>query len=366
MSTLHNVLPPASEMKFIGDEPTWDGTVKNYNSELLRGLNWHNYCASEKDYIKYMEQWIREHRPATAKQDIQLWRNLGSVNNSICAMARMGLQGFPLSATHSQIIRDYVMSFANYKKQVKKATPVASNKPNIQDRIKAQVSSVLSVLDGRIDDAFDGNIAPSDDIKGDILSKNFKAPQLKLVNDYLDNHITEWTLAYNKEDEQLAEGYSYLTKKSFKNIIDVFTDVKDSISQQKTKIQVQRIRKRKPLDKKKMASKVKFMNEFAELGLKSLSPVDIIGANVIWVYDTKKRKLGYYEGEAKDSLFIRGTMISGYKTTCVKTLRKPETQIKEIKSLRKNQTINWFDGIKAKCGTLNGRTNSNLILLRID
>ena len=113
MANLHVVLPPASETSLISEEPTWDGTVKNYNSEMLRGLNWHNYCASEKDYTKYMEEWIREMRPATAKQDVQAWRNFGSMNNSICALARMALQGFPLYSTHSQLVRDYVMSFAN-------------------------------------------------------------------------------------------------------------------------------------------------------------------------------------------------------------------------------------------------------------
>lgn len=364
MANLHLVLPPASESSLIAEEPTWTGDVKNYNSEMLRGLNWHNYCASDKDYAKYMEQWLREHRPATAKQDIQAWRNLGSMNNTICALARMALQGFPLKPNDAQRIRDYVMSFANVKKPVKASAPVTTNKPNIQDRIRAQVSAVLAELDGKMDDAFDGDIPASDDLVGFILTKNLKGPQLKLVQQYLRKHIAEWYAAYNGEDEQLVEGYSYVGKRNFKKIIDAFSTVMDNISQQQTKVKSLRIRKKKPMDKKKMASKIRFKAEHE--GIKSCNPVDIIGANMVWVYDTKKRRLGYYEAEVKDSLYVKGPKIYGFKVTCEKILRKPEEQLAEVMKLRKNQTVNWFDGIKAKCKTLKGRTTTDLLIVRID
>lgn len=365
MANLHLVLPPASESSLISDEPTWTGEVKNYNSEMLRGLNWHNYCASEKDLMKYMEQYLREYRPATAKQDIQAWRNMSVINNTICAMARMMLQGFPFNSNDSQRIRDYVMSFANVKKSVRVVSaPVTTNKPNIQDRIRAQVSTVLAELDGKMDEAFDGDIPTTDDLTGYILGRNLKGPQLKLVQQYLRKHIAEWYAAYNGEDEQLVEGYAYVGKRNFKKIIDAFSTVMDSISQQQTKVKSQRIRKKKPMDKKKMASKIRFKAEHE--GIKSCNPVDIIGANMVWVYDTKKRRLGYYEAEVKDSLYVKGPKIYGFKVTCEKILRKPEEQLAEVMKLRKNQTVNWFDGIKAKCKMMTGRTTTDLLIVRID
>jgi hypothetical protein len=94
--------------------------------------------------------------------------------------------------------------------------------------------------------------------------------------------------------------------------------------------------------------------------------VDIIGANMVWVYDTKKRRLGYYEAEVKDSLYVKGPKIYGFGTTCEKILRKPEEQLAEVMKLRKNQTVNWFDGIKAKCKELKGRTTTDLLIVRID
>ena len=371
MTTLHTVLPPASDAKFIGDEPTWlDSEVPEarYNAEILRGLNWHNYCASDKDQIKYIEQWLREHRPKTAKQDIVAWREFSDVRPTLCMLARMHLQGFPLKPKHVQQIHDYVNVFttpATKKKTKAPATPVQQvTRPTIQDRIRQQVSGVLSDLDVSIDEAFDGNVELSDKIAGDILTHNFKGPQLKLVLEYLDKNISEWQDAYAQTDDQLTQGYSYVGRRAFKKIIDTFNDVMTRISQQQNEIKIQRIRKKKPVDKKKLASKIRFMPAFE--GMKSQPAVNIIGANMVWVYDTKNRRLGYYEGEVKNGLYVKGTMICGFKHSCEKILRKPEEQLPEFIGLRKNQTTNWFETIRAKCKDMTGRTNTNLLILRID
>jgi hypothetical protein len=368
--TLHTVLPPASDAKFIGDEPVWhdvDVAEDKYNKEILLALNWHNYCAGEKDYVKYIEAWIREHRPKTAKQDIAAWRDVSRIDKTLCAMARIHMQGFPLSEKHIKQLEAYVADAVKPAKKKRTATKTAAvARPTIQDRIKQQVAGVLSNLDVRVDDAFENNLATPDEIAGDILSQGFKGPQLKLVQEYLNRNLIEWNEAYSGKNDQLADGYKYVGKRNFKKIIDVFSQVVDSISQQTTHIKSQRIRKRKPVDKKKLASKLRFMKDCPELGIKSLNPVDIIGANMIWVYDTKKRRLGYYEAEVKNSLYVKGTKIEGYKVTCEKILRKPEEQLAEVLKLRKNQTVNWFDTIRAKCKDMNGRTNVNLILLRID
>ncbi len=371
MTTLHTVLPPASDAKFVGDEPSWidvEVPETRYNAEILRGLNWHNYCASEKDYIKYIEQWIRQYRPQTAKQDIVAWREFSDIRATVCIIARMQLQGFPLKDKHTQQICDYVDVFTARVNKNKAKTAAATTptvvRPTIQDRIRAQVSQALSDLDVCIDEAFEGNIDPSDKIAGDILTHNFKGPQLKLVMEYLDKNISEWREAYGQTDDQLTQGYSYVGRRTFKKIIDTFSEVVGRISQQQNEIKVQRIRKKKPVDKKKLASKIRFMPTFE--GIKSQAPVNIIGANVVWVYDTKSRRLGYYESEGKNGLYVKGTMICGFKYSCEKILRKPEEQLPDFMALRKNQTSNWFETIRAKCKDMTGRTNANLLILRID
>jgi hypothetical protein len=371
MGTIHNVYPPASEAKFIGEEPVWHNVVVSpdkYNYEVLRGLNWHNYCASMKNFSKYLEEWVKEFHPVTAKKEIAALRDVpdNMISTTVCAIARMNLQGLQLSEKHLDSIERHLEYLFTPRKRNKVQKEQAVTQPSVYDRMKQQVSVVLANLDGIVDDMFDGKQVDADTIKGEILSQGFKGPQLNLVMIYLNRNITEWTQAYNKVDEQLVEGYSYVGRRNFKRIIDTFTEVKDSLSQQQTSFKAQKVRRRKPVDKKKLAAKLRFMPAFAELNLKSANAVDIIGANAVWVYDTKKRKLGYYEGEAKNSLYVQGTKIAGFKVSCEKILRKPEEQLPQILALRKNQTLNWFDGIKAKCKPMTGRTNTSLILLRVD
>lgn len=368
MTTLHFVAAPASDTKFIGEEPIWHDVKvdpENYTGQLMRGLNWHNYCASEKNYRKYLEEWIKEHRPATAKQDIARWREQNSISMTVCALARMGLQGFPLSSNDSQKIRDYIMSFTlNVKK---KNAPAAKPKtgPSIQDRIRMQVMPVLAELDAHVDDAFDGEIPVVNTMLGTIFGKHqFKAPQINLIANHLQKQVDEWNLAYNKQDDQLVEGYAYVARRHFKNIIAEFTALIDALSQQQASIKTQRIRKRKPVDKRKMASKLRYLAEFE--GIQSQKPVDIIGADMVWVYNTKKRRLAYYTAEVKGSLYVKANKIMGFKESCEKILRKPEEQLAHVNGLRKNQTVNWFDGIRAKCKTLTGRMNADTLILRID
>lgn len=373
MTTLHVVHGPAAEHKFTGTEPTWIDTpldTSRYTIELLKALSWHTYCAQDSDYRKYLEEWFKEKRPKTAKDDTAQWRKVGDkdINKSIATLARISLQGFALNDDHAQLVIDYVQQVTKKEKKVKE-TKIASTKPtvSIQDRIKAQVSVVLGDVDALVDQALTGSPMPTvEDLHAAILTKGFKGPQLKLVSAYLSKNIVEWQAAYDKEDEQLVEGYSFIKRPALKKVITVFSAALDSVSKHHTKIKAQRIVKKKPQDKKKLASKIKYLVEDTKLGIKSQSPVGIIGANSVWVYDTKKRLLGYYEAETSGGLFIRGTMIDGFKTTCVKILRKPDEQLEDFRALRKNQTVNWINDIKAKCKTLAGRMNAHTLIVRID
>ena len=370
MSALHTVKANLSEAHVVGDEPTWEAHAinsVNYNSEMIRGLNWHNTVANEKDVRKYLEEWMKEHRPKTVKQDVVKWREISdsAMDVSTCTIARMQLQGFVLNEIHQNRIKEYVEKIVTQKKE-RKATSTKTEGPTIQDRMRQQISATLSDLDMVIDNAFDNNLVTSTVIAEDVLAKGHKGPQLGLVQAYLKKHIAEWQMAYNGQDEQLTEGYAYVGKKPLKKILDTFNEVLANISEQQSKLKTHVIRKKKPQDKKKMASKLRFMKEYSELALTSENPTDIIGADAVWVYDTKKRKIGYYEAETKGSLYVKGTKIVGFKQTRSKTLRKPEEQLPQLRALRKGQTMAWFESIKTKSTALNGRTNGMLILLRID
>lgn len=367
---LHPVYPPSGEMGTTGPEPTWTAPVaeNDYQREMMRGLNWHNYCADRKNWIRYIEEWVKYKRTDLLKY-LPLWKNVPDswVSGTHASLARMQLQGFPLRAEDEiQIVFRFLAIVAGIDADDSRSEKDEPNRPSVQDHMRQQVTPILSDLDALMDDAFDGKRVDYSAFRDRIKSLDLKAPQFKMIERYLTKHLTEWRLAFNKEDEQLAEGYAYLTAQRFQHIINGFDDILSMVTTQIDHKKVTRMVKKRPVDKKKLVAKLKFLKQSDELGLTSIDPTDILGANVLWVYDTQKRKLGRYEAEFPNGIFAKGTTILGVKESFQKTLRKPEEQLAEFKKLRKNQTAKWFETIKAKGQALNGRTNPNLILLKVE
>ena len=100
----------------------------------------------------------------------------------------------------------------------------------------------------------------------------------------------------------------------------------------------------------------------------SVNPADIIGAQELWVYNTKTRKLGKYIADTlKGPLNVKGTGIIGFDEhrSTSKTLRKPDEKLKEFAKATKIELRKFLDNIKATETKLNGRINLETILLRV-
>ena len=107
-----------------------------------------------------------------------------------------------------------------------------------------------------------------------------------------------------------------------------------------------------------------------------MQPDQIIGASELWVFNIKTRKLGKYVaknidpkgmGRAGSGLSVKGTTIIGFneEQSIQKTLRKPEEQLKAFKSAGKVALRKFLDEIPTIDTKLNGRCNSDTILLKV-
>lgn len=371
MSKLHTVKPNASEVATVGTEPMWTEAIPDARrkAELQRGLNWHNEIADKDDFPKYIEEWLEHHGERVR---VAGWRKVSekNCNKTLAALARMGLQGFPLNQKEKDSINGFIIAAIVDAQNIKEdATPRLS----VQDHMRAQVSPFLSTLDHLQDMLFDKNKI----VLEVELPAEMKPQQFAIVKKYIVPKLAEWTEAVDALDKkykddtsiQLAEAYTYAGKKTLKLVIKTFEDLLVELEKKANTQKVQQIRKKKPADKAKLVKKLKYLSKDETLGLESIASFDVIGATSVWVYDTTKRKLGHYVGESSGSLYVKGTTLLGFdeKKSVQKTLRKPEEQLKEFMKLRKVTTQReWFDGIKSVGAKLNGRTNDNLLILRAE
>ena len=142
----------------------------------------------------------------------------------------------------------------------------------------------------------------------------------------------------------------------------------DIIQYRGVKKATKKVRAPKSVSKEKVVAKLKYAKEDKVLRLVSINPADIIGAQELWVYNTKTRKLGKYVADSlKGPLNVKGTGIIGFDEhkSVTKTLRKPEEKLKEFARATKVELRKFIENIKATETKLNGRINADVILLKV-
>lgn len=267
--------------------------------------------------------------------------------------------------------------------------------PTIQERITEQSWNLAE----DIDEWLEGFVSDKDnfDPKGFDFKKHFAGKKITQAHarkmktffaneladfDELERMPTAGQLKKMDEVEadqwaQLKEGYSHLKKRDIKKYRDAIGNLMTALdfiidSAKATR----KPRKPKVYSADKLVSKLKFCVTDEKFKLASISPTEIIGANELWVFNRKTRKIGKYiaanpdpTGMGRDGsgLQVKGTTVTGFieAESIQKTLRKPEEQLKEFKAAGKVKLRKYLDDIKTTDTKLNGRINPDTILLKV-
>jgi len=169
------------------------------------------------------------------------------------------------------------------------------------------------------------------------------------------------------EWEQLKEGYSHMTKKQINNAIASLESVIGACNVViDTSKANRKPRKAKAKPAAKLVEKFKYAVSNDDLAITSINPEQIVGAQELWVYNTKTRKIGKYVAQDESGLSVKTQSILNYdeEKSISKTLRKPADQLKAFKSAGKVALRKFLDDINTTHIKLNGRGNENVILLK--
>jgi hypothetical protein len=243
---------------------------------------------------------------------------------------------------------------------------------NIQDRIRDQAVAMSDEIDAAIDswildpEAFDPKGIKLINL---LRAKGAKAAQARYIKSFFAKGLAELQeLASGNADEQLREGYSSVSRKNIKKLIDFYEGIAQACEQLSAEAKVlkkPRAKKIKPAEE--LVKKVKFKAVDDKLGIVSVPVAGIIGAQGAVVYNTKTRKIGVYIAKTSAGLGVKGASISEFTDKSIqKTLRKPEVQLKEFKEQNTQKRVEtWFAKIKTTDTVMNGRLNEDTIILRL-
>ena len=198
----------------------------------------------------------------------------------------------------------------------------------------------------------------------DLRKKNLKFKELDDEEDF------------DSDDRQLLEAYEDVSDETIKKGIQAYDNIFEACDYMISIANANRKpRKKKEQSPEQLVAKMQYKKEDTKLELKSIDPAEIIYAEELWVYNTKTRKLGHYVARTLDprglnrpgtGLMVKGTSIKGFneEASVQKTLRKPEKQLEEFTNSGPKKVLEFYDAIKTMGIKLNGRINTEVLLLR--
>ena len=347
-------------------------TEESYRSDLIKALNYYNANHDDKDkkkwYITHVAKTDKKLAAALLKVDEYHFRYAG-------ILARLVDGGSTLQEKETEFLKEREKFLADQvgvrqksedkaDKKAADAAKAATNVVSIQQRMEEKAHELAGEIEGAIDE-FVATKKSDFSAKNYLLSKQVAAPIAKRIGEFYVNTSRELREAIEGKDAQLVEGYSNFTKRDLKKFADFIDQIIADCNQAVQTAKANRApRRTKPVSPIKLAAKVKYLKEFAELSLKSVKPENIIGSTEVWVYNTKYRRVGVYKGENGNSLTVKGTTIIGFdvKESKQMTLRKPEDFFKGL-SIGKRALNTALKALKTKASAPNGRINEETIIL---
>lgn len=340
----------------------------NYTSDLSTAFTWYNYEKDKKDARAYLKEYILKH---FTKQEAKVFDKLpdSRISTTYAWVSRMILNGtLTLSEQHHIKFSDYLQSILDTSDLPIEEEVIEEKvtRPSVRDNMKERVNEYLGELEGAIDDF----ILESKELNlyNDMKSRAIPQPYCPFIDEWIKQKAGEFITVYESSDEDIKEAYSNFGKRKITQLIKLISGWQEDLeryAQFKKANRKPRAKKVKPAGVQ--IAKLKYKREDTELGIKSVLPVEIIGASQVWVYNTKYKKLAVYRSESSTGIQVKGTTLQNYEPDLCeqKALRKPKETLKEVLSAGKVQLRRIIPELTTKESPVNGRINEECLIVRV-
>lgn len=322
------------EKENLGTEPVPEDFKMETSTDLIRAFNWYNYFHTSDD----AKNWTLEYHPDLEEglKPVPSWelRTIGWT-------CRMLSNGFVFSSEiltkHNSMLKTLIEKYEHVEEE---APPKPTPKPRairkdveIRNELNNNAADAVAVL---IDEYQFGNIRKNLNLKKWLSSEKIDPLASKHVLETLDE-------LKNPKTDFLAQLVDAL-KENAKNYKPRFT------------------RKRKEKSPEVLVANLQYQKEFEKIH--SVDPKEIIGSKEVCLYNTEKRLITVLRGE---SLSVKGTTIQDWdeKISVTKKVRKPDELIPDISNTTKARMKLLVDSIRAKPQKVTGRTNPNMMILKV-
>tara|TARA_R100001509_G_scaffold148320_1_gene106056 strand:- start:21381 stop:22061 length:681 start_codon:yes stop_codon:yes gene_type:complete len=194
-------------------------------------------------------------------------------------------------------------------------------------------------------------------VKSLIKTNRVKPREAKKISDHFRRLLDEVNCVLHNDDEDLAEGWSYLNHTKLKRLQGYLETIVDEFA-----IAGTIKRKKKKISPDKLVRSLKYLPSFNSMS--SVDPIGVIGAKGVLLYNVKQKKISLYE--SKTGLSIKGSTLQNFDSGDVKSCGRKDTKWLNLLTtctvMRMKKEINT---LRAKTQEPTGRINKDTLILRI-
>jgi hypothetical protein len=362
-----------ADEKYTGPEPTMTAESTSMDEAAL--YNWYNYYYSNEDAKGFALVYLK-----SIKYDKDKLRKLASCDagklRAIGWLCRCLSQGGVLPSYLDSKLWSSINSLVEKTAEPIDAEPVSDDNVqnetvetkvvSIRERVAAKADSHIADIEDLIDVFY--KEGKTFDATKWFREKNVKPQLAQRIADYYKPLYSEIFDALQGKDPQLVEAYSRWKKPKLKAYLEFIRSIVAAAEERTVVVKAMR----KPRAKKvkpasAVVAKVKYKETDSEFNITSVKPTEIVGAQQLWVFNSKYRTIAVYNAMGPSGLSIKGTTLIGFdeKTSIVKKLRKPKEQLHALNNAGKVLLRKYMDGIKCKPKEATGRINTDTVLVKV-
>jgi len=337
--------------------------------DLVKALNWYNAVATDSDQrVNWVVQFMESQGHYSAEEIAEFKRRGKKFIPTFSALARLVNNGSTIEDKYIDKLNYEIAAFIgrtiseeefDEEGRLVVTTPVKKVK---RDKTDLLVNQLVEVIDAHMDKVLAGEKVGS--MYEILVNKGINAAAAKELKSFYKPQAFEFYQLNEGGDAQLNEGYARFTKKVRKAMSDWMLNlIADLAKLEKNKKVVRAPRKKRAPKVENLVKRMKFCKESVQYKVKSIDPVSIVGAKVLWVFNTKTRQIGAYFAQGDSGLSVKGTTIQN-GTGQMKKLRNPEVFLSSF-SGTKLSLEGKYRAVNAVEAPMNGRINEHTILLKV-
>jgi len=357
-------------------EPTWEKRTepcKQY--DLIHAFQWYNHNKESRDARKYLIEYLVKNNEITplqkqAADSLNLSWNIvdGWLARCLSRGAWVPDNVFNNFKERMDVFRGRLNTVIAEKGLATTVVADTSNVISIQERVQGKVDFYIMELEAKFDDVWHEQSGEEFVPYTWMVENEVKPMHASKIAEYFKQRTAEWIRIIESKDEYVKESYPRPRKEMIEGAKFFGAIATDAEKLASNKAAARKPRKKKPVSFDKKVKNLKFKKDDIDNKLVSIDPVKIVGAEKLWVYNVKTRKLGVYVALDGAGLDVKGSAIQNYKygESVSKTLRKPKDVLSRVLDGGKVVLRKVMGEINSKPVELNGRINKDTILLRVE